>query len=285
MDNYFDVPREAAGAVSAASTIGEAIQLPFFAPVFWWVRGDSTVQPDVGSGVRHFGGWATDATALEAEGLEIPPYLMQEYFTSDDGKSYAVYACRTLAVAQIGIRFRWTIRRNPDGSVDARDKGRGHVHILCHSATYDKKAKTYTPWSPVVLSAKGLSARSLQDAFQTWSRSSAVPRAKMTSNAMANFFWCHVGTFGKEAQHEKVGKKGQQSYISPVQVYIPEDINEEYLKRTFVGREMAEKMGSLAEEAKEWLHAWDDQRGKGRDDGTSPEPEYDAPPEPVDIPF
>ena len=282
-ENYFDIGA-AQDIVRQSMNPTDAVVLPFFAPVFYWTRGRPNI-PEQQSGVQHFGGWQTDAVRLEEElGGDIPfERLIRETIVTGDGESYDAYVCRYLIVATIGRRFRLTKRTLPDGSLDPQDKGRGHLQVLAYSTGFDKDNKAYIPWLPVVLSAKGMSANSLDKVLKKWQKVTAEARVQ-AGKVSSDFFWNRLGTFGKEVKKETVGKKGAQNYITPIQLMLPDKIDLDFLKKVFVGKEIAEKMGQCAEQAQEWLHAWDKLRGT-RGDKTAPnEPESptDAPPDQTD---
>lgn len=264
-NNYFDLDDQITETVDNAWNQQEGVQLPFDHVLFWWKRGDPSVQKDLGSGVRHFGGWAANVDNLFSgapiiDGNRwIPDVFVEDTFvSSEEGETYQVYTTRRLAVAVIGQRFRWAYRRNPDGSIVKSDRGRGHVQILGLSAL-PKKDKSYDTWSPVVMSAKGLSAKALQEAISQWEKATAVLRSSEANSIPANFFWLHLGTFGDEIVKQKVGKGNTTNYITPPQLFQPENITVDFLKRVYVGKENAARMAVLAEEAEEWLADWNEQ--------------------------
>lgn len=249
-DNYFEYDQAAAETVKGAMETGEFIKLPFDAVLFHWVRGDASVQPDIGSGVRHFGGWAAGEENMRDYAPSIPERFVPEVFATPDGsKTFTNYCVRSLPVVPIGRRFRWfTTQDNP--------KGRGHLQYVCYAALYDQENKVYSTWMPVILSAKGLSAMELDNCFKTWKSETAVMRQTHANGAPANFFWSHIGTFGKQRIVKTVGKGATASFITPPTIFVPETLDEAFLRRTFIGKEMTAKVGALAEESREWLEAW-----------------------------
>jgi hypothetical protein len=122
--------------------------------------------------------------------------------------------------------------------------------------------KTYNLWTPIILSAKGLSAKSLQDALADWDRKTVALRSAECNGLPSNFFWIHLGSFGKEMQKMQVGRGSKSNFITPVQIYMPSDLNIDYLKRTYVGKDAAVTMSVLAEESQDWLKEWNKDNAK-----------------------
>lgn len=238
MDNDFVVPGNVANDIASGMT-GGRVELPFPVAYLWWNSGQADRSQE-GSGVRYFGGWAADAQDVEAAGLTLPEFA-REFWTAKDGGSYEVYTRRSVAVAPIAKRFRFF-------------EGRGHLHILSLLASLQNKS--YLPWGPVVLSAKGYAAMSLESALNTWAKDTAKERREFANNLPAHFFYAPLGTFGRERQQAMAGKKGQQSPYTPVQVWLPENITVETLRKWFVGTETSNLMATLKAEATPWLEAW-----------------------------
>lgn len=234
MDNYYEQLNNAMG--------GDAIALPFAAVYFRWQRGNPQISADLGCGASHFGGWMSDAAAAAESGIELPPWLSLEYFTYSDGGQKEVWATRFLHVAFIGKRSRW--ETDPQSG-----RQRSHVQYLAYTANYNHETKLFEPWQPVVLTAKGLNTKHLNNAINQW--------AKITANERMNgypawVYWCTIGTFG---QFYKL--PAGQSYITPPRlIYDPKKISREYVAARYVGDELGKTMIELAEAAQDWLAAW-----------------------------
>ena len=227
----------------------QGIQLPFDAPLFWWTNGDNRGK-EVGSGVEHFGGWATDGALLDAmvHDTQIPARLIAETQYPRTGASFQVYATRYLVVTPIAKRFRWVTDRDKPN-----DKGRGHSQILCLCAF----GKPLEYWMPVVLSAKGLAAMAIDAAFKSWESETGVARKTWAHGAGAWFFWSRIGTFAKERIEKLVGQKGAQSPIVEAQIYLPSaEFTEAYLDALYIGEENVNRMVELKTLSKEWVAAW-----------------------------
>lgn len=276
MSDLFDLPQEFITEVAGAMS-GEKIELPFAAPYYWWQNGKASYKP--AGGAAYFGGWAADAETFEGvcsqSGIEIPQASKRVTLSNNEGKEYDVHTMRSLPVAVIAKRNRWMID-------EATGKGRGHTQILAYAATITKTqaGAAYTPWSPVVISGKGLAAKAIEDALRDFDRNTAAARRQYAKNLPAWFFWCNIGTFGDKPEIKMVGT-GQQSPITPASVYLPKDgvISPELLKTWYVGGDIAAVMIDLKRQAKEWLEAWREAKQTG--------PAIDAPiiPYPDDQPF
>jgi len=259
MPNYADLDNNLSGG---------AIQLPFAAPLMVWYRGVRQVPADVGAGVTHHGGWAVKAEEI-AENAFDASHLNNEWFTPDSGKSYEVYATRALHVAPIGKRVRW--------EVTEYGSKRSHVQLLAMSAVLNSEAKRFDAWHAVTLTAKGLAAKSLEDALSAWKAKSAPLRLLLEKGSAQESPWCYwitLGTFG-EAKYLPAGKGNNASYYTPVELYMPDDkqLTPEWLSRRFVGIEVADAMLEMADMAKDWMRAWDNYEAQ-------PQPAQPMPPEP-----
>jgi hypothetical protein len=165
-DNYFDVDQETSDALNQGMQMGNAIELPFNAPVFYWLNGQPAMRglaqqaPAV-----YFGGWAVDQEAFESakeeygelKGLQIPLVDM----TSKNGKDYRAYVTRNLYAAPISYRACWVLANEQTGTssrtVQYAEGARHHVQLLALAAS--KTESGFAPWGPVVLSAKGFQAQ------------------------------------------------------------------------------------------------------------------------------
>lgn len=264
----FDLPQEFVNDMRNTMS-GDKIELPFAAPIFWWLTG-KPVNKQVGSS-PYFGGWAGTAEdvedALQVMGTTLPVAFKRVTLVNNEGKEYDVYGIRSMAVAVIAKRNRWIID-------EQSGKGRSHTQVLCYMAEFNKEQKTYIPWGPVVLSAKALSGKALEDALREWDKKTAAVRRQFANNLPAWFFYAPVGTFGDKPNTKMVGNGGQQSPITPAQVYTPDEISEAQLKVWFVGADIAAIMADLKAQAKEWLEAWKpDKKTAVPDDNMPPAPD------------
>jgi hypothetical protein len=255
----------------------DAIRLPFPALYAYWRNGNPQLKQN--GGIHYFGGWAFSDESYEDAVTELgkTPGLDLTSFVNVSGKELAIYQSRSLPVAPIAKRKRWLDTDQYHGS---------QVQILCSLFIYNKEAKHYDYFSPIVLSGKGYSGLAIEDSFDEWAKASAKARKEYAGGAPAVYFIAGLGTFAKTPVTKEVGKKNKNT-ITPCQVYLPlnketaaVEITSDHLKTYFVGTEHAALMLQLKDEAKEWLETWKDTKSK-TDAG-------DVPPEPVeeaDIPF
>ena len=253
-----EISKDVQNSVAQSYDNNDFVELPFNAPLFWWKRGGDMTGDDV---AKH-GGWICNQEnfikmAPYENGEMILPKRMDEvvFSSSYSGGTYSTYCTRSMPVAPFAQRFRWTYRTTLDGEKDKTDKGRGHLQVLAIAAIVDD-AKKYQYWSPVILSAKGLSAKSLQDCLKAFDSATMLLRGKELKGIPANFFWQHLGSFGKEMVKKTVGSGNQSNFITPIQVYMPETVDMEFLEKVFVGNEIATTMGELAKMSAEWLDEW-----------------------------
>ena len=73
--------------------------------------------------------------------------------------------------------------------------------------------------------------------------------------------------------HVKVGQKGQESIITPPVLELPATHTEDYLSKTYVGRERLLAFQQIYHDAAEWGLAWDRPGAEETLDGFELEPE------------
>jgi hypothetical protein len=237
---------------------GEKIEIPFDVLYFSWSNGSPKASKD-NSGVSYYGGWYTDANKISERGIAPIQKLHAEEWYDKDGRSFQVYATRFLTVSVIAKRFRWMINPN-----DQSDKGRAHGQILCLCAnTYkdNSKKQIIEYWMPCVLTAKGYAYREIESAFLKFEKATAEIRSIKFYGAPAWLFWNHIGTFGNERISVEVGTR-KKNNIVPAQITIPSNLNPEIMEKLYIGDELSELRRKLKQEASEWIHAWDIERGK-----------------------
>lgn len=247
------------------------VKLPFPAPTVYWNNGDIALKamPEI-KDARRFGGWGVDKAELEDLGLPPSPAWVLHTMTSrKNGASYEAYLFRSAWVAPIARRSRWV-------EVDGRPKST--VNYLCMLALRNKEG-SFLPYGPIVLSAKSLTGKALDDRFAEFRNKTAAIRGE----ALANFFFHPIGTYGPEPVFaDKKGKGGQSSSVTDPQLYIPaEGYTEAELTKYFVPNVNAELLDQMADYkrlAKEWIAEWDKKEDK-QDFGPNPfttteEPEY-----------
>lgn len=277
----FDFDPQAVDTIGDMSA-GGFVQLPFDHLFAYWIRGDAAVQPDLGSGARHYGGWAVERPAFEAVvPAPVPDKFILEHVTNASGEAREVYAFRNIICAPFARRFRWYVdSRRQD------DKGRGHVQYAVLTALFNKTENKFNYFKPAILSCKGLTSVQLDKCFSNWKAATATLRANSANNAPPNFFWLPVGTFGAERKAQKAG----QSYITPPSFFVPSSeygkeldpnkLTVDDLRRLYIGRELTDKMAMLRLESQEWLDEW----SKPQD--AQPQRQASSKPiQPEDIPF
>jgi len=248
-----NIPKDAQNEIRSGMSGGDYIELPFFAPFFYWTRGDPNAAL-TGSSAAHFGGWSSSAQGIDQNFDTVPPGLVKEQRSGTDGM-YEVYSTRYLTVALIAQRKRWAYANEAD------TRGRSHAQYLCLAANFDKQRKEYVPWTfPVVLSLKGMVTVDFEKVVKTWEKETANHRKMWADGGHASFFWMTVGTFGQQRQDKQVGKT-QKSYITPPQLYIPfggnaEAWEQEQFIDLYVGDTEVNSMIDVKRAADEWLRAW-----------------------------
>jgi hypothetical protein len=237
---------------------GEIVDLPFPVVYVWALNGQTSYRST--GGAPYFGGWACKAEDLQSvadqQALPVPSDWKQVTISSRDGGEFEAFTSRSVLVAPIGRRESWL----SDGRRSAAyiEGGRRHLQVLAYLAESQGSngSKTFVPWGPVVLTAKGYQARNLLDSFARWEKATAQIRWKVAPGVPAWCFYLSLGTFGKDRQAMNVGKPGAQSPITPISVYIPDKFSEDVFASLFVGNEVAAVMADLQDQATHWLSAW-----------------------------
>jgi hypothetical protein len=234
------------------------VDLPFPVVYVWALNGQTSYKAQ--GGAPYYGGWACKMEDMDAvadqQALPIPGDWKQVTISSRDGGEFEAYTSRSLIAAPIGRRESWL----SDGRRSSAyiEGGRRHLQVLCYMAEAQGSngSRTFHPWGPVVLTAKGYQARNLLDAFSRWDKATSQIRWKAAPGVPAWCFYLSLGTFGKDRQAMNVGKPGAQSPITPISAYIPERFSEELITSLFVGNEVAGVMADLQDQAQQWLAAW-----------------------------
>jgi len=289
------VPDTAKGAFDGNMQSSAKIELPFNTPPFWIVNGKPAMK-SIG-GVGYFGGWACEGKKLEAareswENIPVPPpNLTSDEIALDNGDLLQCYTARAAYFATIGVRMFSTVSVNGETRRVApfTPGARPAIQVLALMG-YKDENKVIQPWVPVLLTAKGYQVNHLRKAVDTWTNTVKPLLKRMGMDGLhPGLFWAAIGTFGNERKQELVGGTNNRKPITPVQVYIPQNLDEAMLEALYVGPSVAEFMATTSAQAKEWLHAFDNLPQAPKPETAHQdygEPPIDEPPPPEDdIPF
>jgi hypothetical protein len=253
----------------------EGIRLPFPVAVMRWNNGDTHYK--TAGDATYFGGWAVGSDSMDdlmaQSGVGLHASFTKVALSNNDGKEYDAYISRNVTVAICAKRKQWT------------DKG-SHVQWVGLAAELNSDKKFFTAWAPVMLTAKGWSAKYIEDALMAWDSATAAARREFAGGLPSQFFWAAIGTFGEQPIVEMVGK-AQKSPITPCKCWLPKEFNDAIITRHFVGEENMARMADLAKQSEEWRKAWAGKEGDktpGAPDNFA-EPGADVIPDTSDIPF
>jgi hypothetical protein len=286
----FDLPKNVTEQIDQNLEQRGAITLPFDVVYLWVHNGDSKLEKL--GGADYHGGWsgkkAECDSYCESRGLKIPAGFTETSKRVTGNVKLELYCSRFVLVAPVGFRESWAIDRSR--FAEYTPGARHHVQMLVYlyekQQPDPKQPSTYTPWGPVVLSAKGFQANNLIKSLSTWASALDPVRRKICPETPPHFFLRAVGTFGKEPSFAEVGSGSKKSTITPIEVFIPEKVDEVSLSAWFVGADMALVMADLAGQAKTWLAAWNTGSVAGTTaDLSGQAANYDNPPEEPDMPF
>lgn len=268
------------------------VELPFYAPYLWTINGNPQLKKLANA--QYYGGWATKMDDMiefisQYGHKDLPAGFDNVEISPKNGAAFDAMIARHVVVAPIATRKSWIVGAD-NGSTrynGYQEGGRLHVQALVLLAS--KQDSEYTPFGPVVLSAKGFQGKNLENAFSDWKRHTAAHRKQIAPGVPAWCFYLAIGTFGNELKTKLVGRKNAQSPITPLSAYLPKGLTAETLEGLFVGETLAEEMAEYLEQSEEWLKAW---KTIGVDpttpDYTNPDDEYSTPMpnfEDEDIPF
>ena len=287
----FDIDQSSADRLNQGMSLGGGIELPFDAPVFWWLNGAPANRALASANpALYFGGWACnqeDLDEVKDERGGLPAGLVSTDIYTRESKTIQVYSSRMLIIAPIGFRQSWS---GGNGQTQTRSIQwapglRQHIQVLAlMGIRLDNGA--YKSWGAVTLSCKGFQAAYLTSALKDWKKALERPRKEHAPQIPAWAFWMAVGTFGQNIDTKMVGKADAQSPVTPVNLYVPKEITLETMRKLYVGKDAVNEMADKLEDAAEWLGAW-----KARADHPAVAPGDDEnyiPPEPAyedEIPF
>lgn len=261
---------------------GKAIELPFPVVYFWAINGQSALKAQ--GGAQYYGGWSSKADqvdlAIADTNRKKPAHWLEAFVAPKDGDEYAAYTARSLVFAPIYARTRWL---GEGGKYKLHfDQATGcirqHIQMLVMMSDVNPETNRPVVWGPGVLSAKGYQAKYFGNAIAQWNKATQKLRSVISPNAPPNIFWCAVGTFGKERRTQEVGKAGRTSFITPLTLYVPDNLDEKYLESLYVGKETAAAMRDYKAQADQWLHAWEKEL-----DNSGGAVVVNGPPEPEDV--
>lgn len=286
-----NIPASAQDAFEGNMTSNSAVQLPFAAPPFYIVNGD----PKLASlkNFQFYGGWASNlenikvaADTWENGSAEIPGLDQTELYTQQ-GKKINVLAGRHIIIAPIGMRMfsEMKVPNQKPKRVAPFTKGATPAMQMVALLGYRDANKNIQTWAPVMVTAKGWQVTYIQQAIDDWKKAikpfvkELVPGAK---DSILNLFWMYLGTFGQELNQKQVG----ENVITPMQAYIPEDLDAEKVEKLYVGESVAEFMATLSFQAQEWLKVYTDMQSAQVATGSEEAmPEDSPPPDDDSIPF
>lgn len=233
----FEMPE---GNDTLTGTLTEGVELPFEAVYFYWRNGSRQEKSD---DILKFGGWAVDKQEADAYLPVIPPTFTEHNMVNRQGNDYSIYGIRNLFVAPIEQRYRWYETNN--GS------SRSHMQLLAYVSTFADG--TMYPLGVHVLTAKGMRTKDMKDHISEWTKVTATLRREHFNNALANYFYMSLGTFGEKPNYEETG---HGSVVTPIGLYY-KALTEETLLSRYVGKDAVIEMREKYEEASTWLKDWD----------------------------
>lgn len=230
-------------------------------PVAQWLHGDPKLA--AAGGVAHTGGLILPTKYLDDEQAP-PPGWMRSNVAFSSGKSESVLACQKPRLAVIRTRFRWFVTYNgvttyyPRSGYIADSGMRGHVQALCVPYGFD---------FPIVVTFKGKASQEFERLLREFSQKvqdgahrllvAKAPKAPNGQPPAVKYprfaFYLRLAP----GPHVKVGQKGQESIITPPVLELPSALTEDYLGKTYVGRDRLIAMQQVYHDAAEWVSAWD----------------------------
>lgn len=265
----------------------EGIRLPFPYAVMSWMNGDTRNKRSADP--TYYGGWSVGADSMEEliaqTGIGIHSSFVKTSIVNSENEEYDAYVSRNITIAVCAKRKKWVDKIDEvTGKVISTSS---HIQILALTAELNAEKKVFSAWAPVMLTAKGYSAKFIEDALGVWDSATAASRREFAGGMPSQFFWAALGTFGTEPIFVSVGK-AQKKSITPCKAWLPKEFNDALITRHFVGNENMARMAELAKQSEEWRKAWATKEGDkapGAPDNFA-EPGADVVPNDMnDIPF
>lgn len=221
-------------------------------PVAQWLNGDPKLSA-VG-GVAHTGGLILPAKYVDDNVTPAPGWVRTTVAFSS-GKSEAVLAAPKPRLAVVRTRFRWFLNHNGTTKFWPRDlyaEGtgmRGHTQALCAVHGFD---------FPVIITFKGKASQEFERLLRDFSQKTAEAALRLAKDKSRR--WPRFAFYMRLAPgpHVKAGQKGQESIITPPVLELPSVITEDYLNKTYVGRDKLAELQALFHENADWAAAWDE---------------------------
>ncbi len=241
-------------------------------PVAQWLHGDPKLA--AAGGVGHTGGIILPSTYLDDDTPPAPGWTRTNVAFSS-GKSEMVLAAQKPRLAVIRTRFRWFAVHNgvtshyPRSGYIADAGMRGHVQALCGLHGYD---------FPVVVTFKGKASQEFERLLRDFSQKVQEAAHRLLRDKAVNGQAPRFPRFAfymrlAPGPHIKVGQKGQESIITPPVLELPATITEDYLSKSYVGRERLLALQQIYHDAAEWAGAWDRAGAEDVFDGFELDPE------------
>jgi hypothetical protein len=240
-------------------------------PVAQWLHGDPKLA--AAGGVAHTGGVILPVKYV-ADDLVPPPGWTRTNVAFSTGKSEPVLATAKPRLAVIRTRFRWFVVYNgvttyyPRSAYVADSGMRGHVQALCGVHGFD---------FPIVVTFKGKASQAFelllreftQKTLEAAGRLIGAKGPKSPTGMPTPLRFPRYAFYLRLAPgpHQKVGQKGQESIVTPPVLELPNALTEDYLGKTYVGRERLVLLQQIYHDAAEWAAAWDRAGAEGDPEG------------------
>jgi hypothetical protein len=138
------------------------------------------------------------------------------------------------------------------------------------------------PWGLVIISAKSLDTKPLDNVFRDFENKTA----QLRGDTRHNFFYIPVGTFGDIPKFEtRHGNGGKSSQVTPPQLFIPgSGFTTSLLKTIFVGVDIAKEIKAVFDNpaVRDWADDWNKKRETTKTNTPSP---FEPQELPDDLPY
>jgi len=230
-------------------------------PLAQWLNGDPKLA--AAGGVAHIGGVVLPVKYLE-DGVKPAPSWMKTSVTFTNGKSEAVLASQTVALAVVRTRFRWRVQQNgvttflPRSGYVGGAGLRGSLQALCGVYGYA---------FPVVVTFTGRASQEFERLLQEFNNKvlEAAHRHGVDQAGQNGHKAPRLPRFAfymklVPGPHQKAGHgpaKGAEAIITPPVLHLPPEVTPAYLAAAYVGRERLVELQQRYHAAADWVKAWD----------------------------
>lgn len=277
MSNWYDgvsLPDDVAQAANQdiGGDAGSQSYLPTSPLILGWRNSDERAAPTeredengniikLPAGALWYGGWNATPEAVEdvlgtsfagREFTDLPPIFRNLSTTPrNGGDKFPVNVARVIGFSPVASRWGWWKSRNfKTGKLSEKPSKVLEVYGILASFSKDEQSNvTFEPWCTTLLRARVFQVQNLAGALAKFGKATERNRGAVGQN----LFYHLIGSVGREPKQQKSGS----SFITAIELHLPEVITDDFLRRSYIGEKMAEIWFDLFRASVGWAESWD----------------------------